>query len=375
MNIYIDGIIYSLQKSGGVTRYTDELIDGFIKSGYIVTLFLHPYPKNHPSENKNLKIIFIEPKIKTSNKSLRYLNYIFSISYVNKYLKKRNITNAVLHSTYLTSYNHLKIPQFITIHDLTREKYPDSFNYIKNKIVSYITQKALNRSQEVLVYSNQTKDDLSKYYKVKSSKKINVIPLGVNPLFKLYSAEDKDNFKKSKNIIKPYLLYTGTRAPYKNFKYLLDSFSQWERRNDFNIIVTGGEKFNDKEREYIQHLGLTEHVINFEFSKEEELIMFYNCAQGFIFPSFSEGFGLPILEAMSCGTPILASDIKVFREIGRDIPYYFDPKDIQSILCVLKEYLENKDQERIKSGIELAHEYRWEITVNKTLEVYKRNTH
>ena len=108
MNIYIDGIVYSLQKGGGITRYTNELIDGLINLGHEVTLIIHPRTFNQKSKNDRLKIIEINSILRINNKAVRFFTYPFHKLKTEGYFKKHNIEGGVFHSTYFTRYeNHI----------------------------------------------------------------------------------------------------------------------------------------------------------------------------------------------------------------------------------------------------------------------------
>jgi glycosyltransferase involved in cell wall biosynthesis len=377
MKIYIDGIIYSLQKVGGVARYTDELIDGLLRSGYEVTLILHPYPLYHPLTHEKLEIISIKPFIKINKKIFTIINRIYTKFWIEHYFIKNKISKGAFHNTYLTSYNYLKIPQVITIHDMTLEEFPDSFNSfhkIKSKLIHKLIQQAINKTDSIICYSQQTKNDLLKYHKITNKEKINVIYLGVSSLFKRHLDVDKESFRKLNNLTKPYFFYIGTRLPYKNFNKLLKAFSVWKEKDNFSLVVAGGNEFNNKEIAYIENLGLTKNVVKSKLSKEEDIVMLYNCAHALVFPSTSEGFGLPLVESMACGTPLLISDIPIFREITHDIPYYFNPHDTSSITSMLSECLVI-DENRINAGIKRAQNFNWESMVNQTIEIYKKLEH
>lgn len=371
MTIYVDGIIYSLQKSGGITRYTNELIIGLLNQGNKVVLIMYPNPLNYPLSHTNLKIIEGKSLFKGNIKFKKYLDYFLCKHRTKRYLREHGTKNDIFHSTYLTHYKNLKIPQVITVLDTTREKFPDSFDHYSNKIFSHLTKGAIKRADAIICISRQAADDLSKYYKL-DKKKINIIYLGVNSSFKTRTQEEKDVFRISKGLSKPYLLYTGTRARYKNFERFAEAFAKWKNKNDFLLVVVGGGKFTTEELNFFDRLGIRSNIMNFDFATtEEELTMFYGSACAFVFPSLSEGFGLPLLEAMASGIPILASDIPVFREIAQDIPLYFDPYNRESIIDALNRSLKDNRQ-KIEAGIRLVKKFTWENTINETIKVYNK---
>lgn len=370
MKIYIDGIIYSLQKGGGITRYTNELINGFIELGHEVTLIVHPKTFNQNIKNDKLKIIEINSILRIDNKLFRFLTYPFHKLKMERYFKKSNIREGIFHSTYFTNYKNLKIPQVLTIHDLTREKFPQYFNKINDKIFLSITKKSILKSNAIICDSKQTKNDLIQYYGTDSNK-IDVTYLGVDLSFKTKTEEEKNVFKTLKNIQKPYILYVGRRSTYKNFLKFIEAYADWKHKDDFSLITVGGGKFTKNESNIIEKYGLENNVIHFDFISEEELNMFYNSAYSFVFPSLSEGFGLPLLEAMACGTQILASDIPVFHEIAKDIPLYFNPNNKESIIEALNNSLKI-DQTKINNGLEMVKKFTWKNTVKETLEIYQK---
>jgi glycosyltransferase involved in cell wall biosynthesis len=370
MKIYIDGLIYSLQKGGGITRYTNELINNYINLGHEVTLIIHPKTFNQKIKNEKLKIIEINSILNINNKLARFLTYPFHKFNTERYFKNKNITEGIFHSTYFTLYNNLKIPQILTVHDLTKEKFPQSYNKIGDKIFLYIQKKSIIKADAIICDSYQTSNDLINYYGTDPSK-IFVTYLGVDSFFKEKSEDDKKAFLVSKNIIKPYILFIGKRTGYKNFEKLLEAYSTWSEKDNYTLITVGGGTFTKIELDQINKLNLENNIKCFTFASEEDLVMFYNCAQCFIYPSLSEGFGLPLLEAMACGTPVVASDIPVFHEVALEIAYYFDPNSNESIVKALSNSLV-KNQSKINEGLELVKKFTWENTANETIKVYEK---
>ncbi|MFA5421146.1 MAG: glycosyltransferase, partial [Patescibacteria group bacterium] len=168
---------------------------------------------------------------------------------------------------------------------------------------------------------------------------------------------------------KPYFLYVGSRVDYKNFKLLLDSFSSWEFKNKYDLLCIGGGNFKEEEVFYIDKLGLSDNVFYLENVCDYDLVYYYNCAEAFIYPSLYEGFGMPILESIACGTPVICSDIEIFREIGKDLPLFFKDKNglLECLNKVVSGY-EFGDREYAN----LINNYSWRETTSKTFEFYKK---
>jgi len=368
MNIYVDGLIYSLQKRGGITRYTDELIEGLARENIEVNVLMHKKYHNEPPRAANISIQYVngDPGIDFSNKLFKYLLYPRDSVNSKRYFK--SIDKGLLHSTYYTAYSGLKIPQIISVYDMMHEKL-SYFKKLKDKMMLYKKKMAIKSADAVICISEQTASDLKECYKI-DSKKIFVVPLGVDEKFLENRNLDKSVFFNSKKIALPYILFVGNRSLYKNFDSFIRAFASWTGKDGFSVVLAGGGSINKEEKKLIEKLGLKEKILSFNSVSDNELISFYSCANAFIFPSLYEGFGLPLLEAMASGTLVLASDIPVFREIGGDIPVFFDPKSIKSIADSFG-HLARDNSERIAAGIIRAKKFRWENTVKKTIDIYK----
>ena len=178
----------------------------------------------------------------------------------------------------------------------------------------------------------------------------------------------KDN---NKNILKPFLLFIGNRSLYKNFLFLLEVFASWNNDCKFDLYCVGGGDFNKQEKNKIKEFGLSDSVKIFLNVEGRDLVGFYNCTKALIYPSLYEGFGFPILEGLSCGAVVLASDIPIFREISKDFLIYFDPKDKESLMVAMNKILVNNifDQNKINNLLE---KFNWENTISETLSAYQK---
>jgi len=369
MKIVFDGLIYYLQKQGGISRYFDELIEDFSSREDCEVVVLLRNNKINKIFNSNVKIEIIDSTINLNNKILKYISVFLDKRKVNSFFKYHDFSDFIFHYSYYSCYKNINVKSVLTVHDLVHEKFPNFFKGFLNKIYLNNKKEAIMKADDLIAISEQTKKDLIKIYKI-DSKKITVIHHGLNKDFKVLSKINKENFLKNKKIDKPYFLFVGNRTLYKNFNFLLVTLATWNKKNNYNLYCVGGGKFTDKEKIIIKKLKLEDKTKLFLSVSENELVNFYNSSQGLIFPSLYEGFGFPVLEAMACGTPALASDIEIFHEIGKDGPIYFNPMDSQSLINALDaSLLVNED--RINRGIEITKSYRWKNTIHNTLEVYK----
>lgn len=369
MKIYFDGIIYSWQKSGGVYRYFNEIITGCSKNNNTETILLIQEPNYKYPTTEGIKIEKFGIFFKWTEKNINYVRKFFTkINQfrINKYLSDKK--DGVFHSTYYTTYNKLKIPQVVTVHDMTHEKFPIFFNSQGAKRFINKKKECINKADAIICVSQATKNSLLKIYNI-DEKKIFVVYHGISRFF-LDDNNIKNNFSKSEL---PYILFIGKRGLYKNFSFFINTFAKWNNRNNYNIILTGDE-LTDDENKLVHDLGLDNNVICKNLVDEEELRVLYKESEFFIFPSLDEGFGLPILEAISSRTKVLCSNIEVFKEIGEDMVTYFDPTDEASLLNGLEKITNEKittDQLEERAD-RIRKKFSWEKCINETVNVYKK---
>lgn len=362
MKILFDYYGFSLQKIGGISRYFVELNKEFNKNK-INSKIIAPIHKNlHLKDCKfNSKINFY------LNKYPKYTNRF--IDNYNFYLTNfiiRSSKPEIIHQTYYSNKNFYinknKTKSILTVYDLIHEKFHNDFGFDKNYRPKSFS---LKNSDHIICISYKTKIDLMNIYKI-PEEKISVIHLAYTKF---------NGFKKYKIINVPYLLFVGSRKRYKNFFTFLKGFSLSNSlKKDFKIVCFGGGKFDKKELQIINELGLNvENIIQIE-GDDQILSNLYKNAESFVFPSLYEGFGLPIIEAMSYGCPVILSSIEVFKEIVEGSASFFDPYSSESI----KEKIENlvysneNKQKFITKGYNQIKKFTWENCANNTLSVYKK---
>ena len=174
-------------------------------------------------------------------------------------------------------------------------------------------------------------------------------------------------------IPKKYLLYVGGRWDYKNFLFFTQMVSSLIKDHpDLNVVCTGSP-FNASENYLLNKLGI-KHLFHNAFVSDEELSYLYKNALAFVFPSMYEGFGLPILEAFSCGCPVLASNSSSLTEVGGDAAIYFEPKNPGSMLNALKTIVTSPQLrlEKIEKGYKQLEKFSWQNTAALTKRTYQK---
>ena len=231
---------------------------------------------------------------------------------------------------------HYNVPLFyrgdiaVTIHDLTHlvlpEFLPNKFAYIYAKvIIGYAVRKA----KVIFTVSENSKKDLIKYFKVKPSKII-VTYNAVDKCFVHKDIKDVDYLVKKYNIPenKKIIMYVGNLKPHKNLVRLLNAYSRMKNIDDTCLVLVGKAFDNTELDNTVSQLKIENKVIKTGMIETQELVDFYNIADLFAFPSLYEGFGIPPLEAMACGTPVVCSDNSSLPEVVGDAAVTFNPYDI-----------------------------------------------
>ncbi len=359
MKILYDHQTFTLQNFGGISRYFSELINLFNAEdtcSVATTLSNNAYlnTDNYP----NLMSFFPNNKFRGKQKIMNYVNQSKSLSQI----KKSDFD--VFHPTYYNDYFLKDIgnkPFVVTFYDMIHEKF-SNLN-LNNKI--YNQKKILiEKSSKIIAISETTKKDIIDIFDV-SKDKIEVIYLG-NSL--------KKNSVGIKNFVDgDYILFVGNRSSYKNFEGLLKVIHKLLTMNNVKLICAGGGGFNLDEINLIKSLGLINMVISIRQINDDLLANLYGNALFFVFPSFYEGFGIPVLESFACGCPTLLSNGGSLPEIGGDAAQYFDPNDSQSLYRAVSNLLNNQElrENLIERGTTRLNKFSWEKTFSETLDVYK----
>lgn len=357
ISIFYGPEIWSLQHAGGISRYFSEIIPRINVGGNKV------YSFSTPNQNIFIERIPRDLRVQVSKfNSSKLLDFISAKKLQSEY-------QLIYHSTYYgkVDYSHLKMNGFkiiTTVYDLISEKFSNENKTLIPRV--NLKRKAIIHADHIICISNSTKSDLENIYKVHSDK-ISVVHLGVN-INPKYSRIRDNNFENEK-----FLLFVGKRYGYKNFLTILTAFgeSKYLQKN-FKLALFGGEKVSNEEKDLIDKYNLSDRIYRPNID-DETLENLYLNASALIYPSLYEGFGLPIVEAMSFGCPVFASNTSSIPEIGGDAVFYFDPYNLEDIIYVLENTLIKLEVLTSKSqiGYSRAVQFSWEKTAAQTLKVYK----
>lgn len=342
MKLYIDGLFY---KGSGIGRYYESLTKEFAKRGIKIYTCV-PNTLRDDFEKDFSDIPNIEPIFVDFGKFS--LKGFFTQSKILKQLKKE---------VDVFFYPHINLPYYIpkntivTIHDLIPLIQFWDMNKLKRKIFIFYLKRALKHSTKIITISNTVANELRKNFKG-MDKKIEIIYEFVDDKFV------KQNQTYDRIVDKPYLLFVGNRKRHKNLSLLVKAFAIIKEKTPHYLVIVGSK---DREKDevdiLVEELNIQERVIQLIKPSDEVIISLYKFADLFVFPSLFEGFGLPPLEAVSLGCPVILSDIPILREIFGEAGFYFNPhseEDLaKAILKVLSDEefkigLLGKQKERLK---------------------------
>ena len=267
-----------------------------------------------------------------------------------------------------------KYKKIVTIHDLTSilfGKTHKTLSVIRHKLGLSLM---LKRSDKIIAVSYSTKQDLMNYFKI-SDNKIKVIYEAADQIFQPLSSEKVQHFKDKYDLNYQYILYVGTLEPRKNIPLIIKAFYILNKEGFQHKLVIAGKKGWKYKTIYqlIDKLNLQKEVIFIGFIPDNDLPALYNAANLFVYPSLYEGFGLPPLEAMSCGCPVITSNISSLPEVVGDAGIMIDPYSVDELYEAMHKVLINEivRKDMIKKGLERSQMFSWTKTAEETLKIYK----
>ncbi len=269
----------------------------------------------------------------------------------------------------------------VTIYDIAHQIYPSFFSRKDRLAMRSLIPFSAKRADRIITCSETTKKDLINYYHIPEAK-IAVIPLAVdlrkyNPLVE---PELIRKIRQKYKITLPFILFTGAIEPRKNLICLVKAFAKLKKllSSDYLLVISGTERdenhgYSKKLRESISSLGLENKVMFLGYLPDEDIPLLYKAAEVFVYPSLLEGFGLPPLEAMACGTATVVSSIPSLLEVVGDSALKVNPNNVDGFAQAIYQLINNTNrrQQLEKEGRKRAELFSWRETARKTLLLYQ----
>lgn len=369
MKIGIDGRASKWYRGTGIGTYTYQLINNF-----------------NLLDEKNSYLLFMP---NSNNIDIKFKNNFttqkISKNVENNFWDQVNIPN-ILTNKYIDIYhvpqNGVGLPKnkkcslVITLHDVIPYKMPEtvSDNYLR--IFHEEIPKIVDLCDGIITVSNYSKEDIKKTFNIRSEK-IFVTHLAGEDIYKPLDRKLCKNLISNKyKLSDDFILYVGGFSPRKNIIGLINAFSilRTKYKKPIKLIIAGKQgKSYDLYKDRVEELSLKSNVIFPGFIPLEDLPYFYNACEVFVYPSFYEGFGLPPIEAMSCGAPVITSNITSIPEVVNNSALLIDPYNSHSIANAMQEILENPTLKHLlkKKGYTRSLNFNWQKTALKTLKIYK----
>lgn len=269
------------------------------------------------------------------------------------------------------------LPGVVTVHDLSFVRMPEVLPRVKRAYLTALCRASTSQARRVIAVSRQTADDLIAAFGLASAR-IDVVPNGVSDHFAPAPGEDLAAFRRARRLPDRFLLYVGTLEPRKNLERLVRAYGRWRTANpaddDVALVLAGAQGwFFETIFQTVRELGLQDQVLFPGFVPAAELPSWYRAALGFVYPSRFEGFGLPVLEAMASGTPVITSRAPALLEVAGDAALTVAADDEAGLADCINLLVDQSAlrAELARRGLARAASYSWARTARETVQVYE----
>jgi glycosyltransferase involved in cell wall biosynthesis len=289
--------------------------------------------------------------------------------------KLRRDRAELLHVQY-TAPLGCSIPVVVSVHDVSFLERPDYFPLHRALQLRLTVQHTISKAARILTASEFSRDSIARAYDLDPDR-ITVMPNAAADCFhpmrrEVATARIRERF----HIAAPFILSVGDLQPRKNHMGLIEAFGRLMRANPHlphHLILAGKDTWNGRQvRDAAKHSGVADRIRFLGFVSDDDLLHLYNACELFCFPSFYEGFGLPVLEAMACGAPVICSNTSAIPEVADGAALFFNPHDAEQIArAMLDLILHSELRARMcRLGLQRATHFSWKKTAQETLDVY-----
>ncbi len=264
-------------------------------------------------------------------------------------------------------------PAIVTIHDLSFIRFPEMFRPANRLYLTALTRLSARRARRLIAVSEHAAAESARLLGV-SRERIDVIYHGVDPVFRPLPDDEVAAFRQRRGLPERFVFFVGTLEPRKNLVRLVEAFAR-VHDTQVGLMLAGGKGWlYDELFARVETLGLSKRVIFPGYVMSEELPLWYNAATILAYPSVYEGFGLPVLEAQACGTPVLTSNVSSLPEAAGDAALMVAPYNVEALAAGLNHLLtsESLRGDLRERGIAHARKFSWSRAAQETARVYRR---
>jgi glycosyltransferase involved in cell wall biosynthesis len=285
----------------------------------------------------------------------------------------KDVGAELVHYHYYITPLNTPIPSVVTVHGTVYSQYPKLLPVFRRVMYNLCMRHSMNQSSMVTCVSNYTADDVRKFFPSVPQGKIRVVYNGVESRFSPPEMDTED-VKAKLGLPGSYIMYMGNHRKSKNIEGLIKAFSMIKNSiPHYLLLPTAAGKDSLQTVQAVAEHGLTDRVVFHEMPDEDQPAI-YGAADLFVFPSINEGFGLPVLEAMACGTPVITSNTSSLPEVVGDAAVMVDPLDSQALAESMIDVLRNPDLQKdmVSKGLERAKIFTWERCASEMIDVYRQ---
>jgi glycosyltransferase involved in cell wall biosynthesis len=371
MKILYSHHAFCMQRHGGVSRYFTELFLRIPRCGDAATRVVAPlFDNEYLSRARSATsvpraVIGIElPTLPGPRVPRRVANALLA-----RLVTTRQRGVDIFHQTYFSphDYSPPSARRILTVFDMIHELYPNDFR--RSDTTREAKRASIARADHVICISDATRSDLVRLLDVSPSK-LSVVHLAGG----LGDASRASTALPASGLVRAFILYVGRREGYKNFQALLSEFGGTPTLRDrFDLVCFGGGEPTAAERESIAGAGLSEDQVDFRAGDDSDLARLYARAAALAYPSLYEGFGIPPLEAMEAGCPVVCAATSSLPEVAGDAAEYFDPHVSGALGAALSRVLDDpaRRADLIARGFRRAESFSWDRCARETLAVYR----
>jgi len=354
--------VSSLNLTGaGTTTYLVELMNSIESFDRGIVFNKYDYRHFFSRDNRILR------KVDTVLREIIWQQFLLP-----SYAKNSKVD--ILHVPAMISPLKCRVPVVLTIHDTYVIRSPLSFPVWQRTIANSLLPACIERADKLLAVSHFTKREILELYPRIPESKIEVTWLGVHQRFRVMGEGPKEEARTTYNLDKPFILSVSTIEPRKNLKLLINAYANIKDCIDHDLVLTGVYGWKSKDLySMVRDFGLLDRVKFTGYVPQHILPLLYNLADLFVYPSLYEGFGLPPLEAMACGCPVITSNVASLPEVVGDAALTFNPLSVDALACSIEQLLKDSGKRNsLKTkGMDRAKQFTWERCAHATVDAYK----
>ena len=357
MRVLFDGDIFSSQRHGGVSRYFTMLARGINQLSDADCTVLAPLHVNrHLSDERDLRVIGGRIDVASGALLPRYCTRLLSPC-IGPWLSAD-----VVHETYFCRWPYFasSAPRVVTVHDMVSELIPFS------QMATVVKRAAVARADKIICISENTRRDLCRLFNVEEER-TEVVHHGFVDFGSIVTRDEHPA------VPRPYFLFVGRRSGYKNWAAMIKAFASSRLIKQGYSIVCFGDHFAASESAFLEEQGIPSGAVVSVGGSDERLADLYRSAVALVYPSRYEGFGFPLLEAMSAGCIVACSDTSSLPEVAGNAAAFFDPNDVDDIRFVMEAVAESDvlRSELRACGYERCRAFSWDKCVSETVAAYR----